>query len=273
MSAKPDLLYAALKAQVGRDGTVPDLWHAYLRGLGYSGAFHDMAAKHAADLGVSVQAYYNTDGSLFSSGPPTYIGGTFAVTQSSATPTLAVPGGATSGDLVIAILRARADRTMSGFTGWTQLHDAVVQSDQNPLDPLNSRVYILHRNLTNETSFAFTHSAAAAYGGALLVFRNSSVIQDTLSDSYVTSITKAGSNSLLLAVGLANNDLNNPSTAANPTFTDYTRAGVTYFDNASTFFYTAYCETRSGVPAGSTGVTDVFPSAGNQNGVWLAEIG
>lgn len=68
MSAKPDLLYAALKAQVGREGTIPDLWKAYLEGLGFAGAFPDMAAKHASVLGISVQDYYNTDGSIFAGG-------------------------------------------------------------------------------------------------------------------------------------------------------------------------------------------------------------
>lgn len=223
-------------------------------------------------LGASIVRRGRVSSAAGGGASPSFIGGDFKVTQSGTTVTLTPPVGAQSGDLVIAVLRARADRTMSGFSGWTQHRDSIVQSTL-PSDPINSRVYILSRVSAGEASYSFTHSAAGAYGAALLVFRDSAVVQEALADGYDANITKAGAASILLAVGLANNDLNNPSTAANPTFSGYTRAGVTYFDSAGTYFYTAYCETRTGVSAGLTGVSDIFPSAGNQNGVWLAEIG
>lgn len=91
-----------------------------------------------------------------------YIGATVAVTQSGTTATLNVPGGATTGDLVIAILRCRGDRTFSGFTGWTTLRNTTIQTTQ-PADSTSTILYVLTRTLASESSFSFTHSASAAY--------------------------------------------------------------------------------------------------------------
>lgn len=101
MSAKPDLLYAALKAQVGREGTTPDLWHAYLRSQGYSGAFPDMAAQHAASLGISVQEYYNTDGSLFSGTSNVSFVDSTAVNAIDTSFSVACPAGVVEGDFLV----------------------------------------------------------------------------------------------------------------------------------------------------------------------------
>lgn len=202
-------------------------------------------------------------------GSPSYIGGTFAVTQSGTTATLNVPGGATTGDLVIAVLRCRGDRTFSGFTGWTTLRDTPIQTTL-PADSTSSILYVLTRTLASESSFSFTHSSASAYGAALLVFRDAAVTTETLANGQSATITKADNDSLLLAVAVANSHSTAP---ADPVFTSYTRRGRTYFDLSGSFFYEAIAETRSGVSAGSTTASGTFSSAGNQDAVWLAEIG
>lgn len=202
-------------------------------------------------------------------GSPTYIGGDFLVTQSGTTATLNVPGSATTGDLVVVILRCRGDRTFSGFTGWTIVRNSTIQTTQ-PADSTSTIAYVLTRTLASESSFSFTHSASAAFGAALLVFRDGAVVTEALTNGQSATITKAGANSLLLAVALANSHATTPG---DPVFTSYTRRGRTYFDSAGTFFYEAICETRSGVGAGSTTASGTFSSAGNQDAVWLAEIG
>jgi hypothetical protein len=133
MSTKPDLLYAALKARVGRDGTIPDLWRAYLLSLGYSGTFPDMAAKHAAALGVSVQAYYETDGSIFAAAPTgVFVVDSTAVNSIGTDFTVNRPAGVQNGDfLVFFIYFSNHVRTIAASpAGTTQyLYDTVALLD------------------------------------------------------------------------------------------------------------------------------------------------
>lgn len=202
-------------------------------------------------------------------GPPTYIGSSAAVTQSSDTPTLSVPVGAASGDTVVVVLRCRADRSISGFSGWTMHHSGVVESTQ-PAAIEYARVYILSRVLASETSFSFTQSSSSAYGAALLVFRDGAVGNNAYADGLTVGITKASSDSILLAVGLGNNlNVSVPS----PAFSAYTQRAVTYFFASPSYFYIGACETRSGVGAGSVSATSSSLGPGGQVGVWLAEIG
>lgn len=159
---------------------------------------------------------------------------------------------------------------MSGFTGWTTIISSVLPST-DPGGTGNSRVYILTRTLAAETSFAFTQSASAAYGAALLVFRGGVVGTNTLVDATSGSITKSGANSMLLAVSLYNQSAVSPTTV-NPTFASYTNRGYSYFFSSPSYFYVVVAETRSGVPAGSTTATGNPPSASGR-ATWLAEIG
>lgn len=201
---------------------------------------------------------------------PTYIGGEFHVDQSASSITLNVPGGAVAGDLVIVVLRCRADRNMTGFTGWTTHVSQVVRSSR-PSDSAEARAYIVSRVLGAETSFTFTHSASASYGAALIVIRGGSVGNAALPDSDTVSITKVSSSSLLLAISMGNNRSAIP---APPIVAGYTNHGLTTFLSAGLYYYTAVCETRSGVAAGSVSATMNTLSAGvARNGLWLAEIG
>lgn len=199
---------------------------------------------------------------------PSYIGGSFAVDQTGASPTLSVPAGSIPGDTIIAVLRCRADRSMSGFTGWTTHLSTVVQSGNTP-DATSSRVYILSRTLAAETSFGFTQSSASAYGFALLSFRNGVVGANSYADGQNATVTKASASSLLLAIAFANNA--NVLSAA-PVFIGYTNRGTSSFFNTS-YFYLVFAETLAGVGAGSTTATGTFSTVSAQDGVWLAEIG
>lgn len=199
---------------------------------------------------------------------PQYIGGTFHVNQSASTVTLNVPAEAQSGDTVIVVLRCRADRSMSGFSGWTTKKSQVVQSTL-PADSTSSRVYVLERTLASETSFSFTHSASAAYAAALLVYRGGSILQDALPDSQTASFNKMSDESILLAVSLGNRGVN-PVEA--PVITGFTRRGATSFFTSPNYFYVAICEDRAGVAAGAVSVTANYGS-GTEAALYLAEIG
>lgn len=207
------------------------------------------------------------------SGPPpvpvTYIDGTFHVDQTSASPTLAVPGAAMPGDTVVAILRCRADRTMSGFTGWSTRKDQVVRST-NPASNSFARVYILQRTLGAEASFTFSQSTSAGYGAALLVFRGGAIVTDALPDTMTSTLTKASSSSLLLAVSFGNGGASPPGSAV---VSGFTRRGVTSFLSGAQYFFVSICETRAGVAAGSVSVTGTYQDGSASAAVYLAEIG
>lgn len=196
---------------------------------------------------------------------PEYIGGAFHVNQSASTVTLNVPAEAQPGDTVIVVLRCRVDRSMSGFSGWTTKKSQFVQSD-----PTTSRVYVLERTLASETSFSFTHSASAAYGAALLVYRGGSILQDALPDSKTASLNKLSDESILLAVSLGNGDAASP--AGEPVITGFTRRGFTSFFSSPNYHYVAICEDRAGVAAGPVSVTANY-GTGTQAALYLAEIG
>lgn len=197
---------------------------------------------------------------------PSYIGGTFAVDQSGSTVTLAVPSGATGGDTCIVILRCRADRTMSGFSGWTtNLETSVIEGFDG--NASYTMAYVLSKELSAETSFSFTQSSASAYGAALLVFRDGVIVGGTYTDGLSSSITKVGANSLLLAVGFSNGT----SDLGTDSFAGYTTRGITAFTSGLSFF-AAFVGTKSGVAAGPTSATGEFQPVPGANGAWLAEI-
>lgn len=200
---------------------------------------------------------------------PEYIGGAFHVNQSASTVTLNVPAEAQPGDTVIVVLRCRTDRSMSGFSGWTTKKSQVVPSTSSA-DPNTTRVYVLERTLASETSFSFTHSASAAYGAALLVYRGGSILQDALPDSKTASLNKLSDESILLAVSLGNGDAASP--VGTSVITGFTRRGVTSFFTSNNYYYVAICEDRAGVAAGSVSVTANY-GTGTQAALYLAEIG
>jgi hypothetical protein len=166
MSTKPNLLYAALKAQVGRDGTIPDLWRAYLLSLGYSGAFPEMAAKHASALGVSLQAYYETDGSIFAAAPSgvTFLDATAANTIGTNF-IVNRPAGVQNGDfLVFFIYFSNHIRTIAATPAGSV---AYINDDTGSLDRI--AVYTKVAGASEPATYTFSNEGVSDRGAVVCV--------------------------------------------------------------------------------------------------------
>jgi hypothetical protein len=139
-------------------------------------------------------------------GPDLYVGGTYADDLSATPSTLAVPVGATTGDLMILVMHGRADRSFIANAGWTVLQNKTIPaSGATPAD-LYSRTLILSKAYAGETTVDAEQSPAAAYSAALIVVRGaiSATPAQALVDGRTATYTRNenSSASMVLAIML-----------------------------------------------------------------------
>lgn len=200
---------------------------------------------------------------------PSYVGGDATIDVSSATPSVTVPGGAVNGDTMVVILRCREDRSFTIPGGWTTHVSRAVSASSSGTS--YTRVYIISKARSGETSLSFTQSAAAACSASLAVFRNGTVGVNANNDTNIIGITKASSSSILLAVSLKSST--GVTTPGNPIFAGYTQRGVAKWSAGGDWFYATGFETLSGAPSGSATATATWTGPADQSASWLAEIG
>ena len=123
------------------------------------------------------------------------IGVTTLVTQTTASLTLAVPAGATTGDKLLAVLRCRADRSFAVPSGWSTVLSIAVPSGSTLTSDV--RVYILSKDYASESNIVFTQSVSAACTGSLILIRGS---LGTIASSYTSPLayTKTTNSSYML---------------------------------------------------------------------------
>lgn len=134
---------------------------------------------------------------------PSYIGGTFSAV-SAQTHTLAAPGGLQTGDLLVAVISCRGDRSFTVPTGWTARVNALQTGQANSN---GKRDYVLTKAFAGESSFAFVQSVTGAAAIGLVAYRNAGFSQvvsvnagDTATPGLTASITPAASSIILGAM-------------------------------------------------------------------------
>lgn len=146
--------------------------------------------------------------------------------------TVTVPAGAAAGDTMIAILRCRADRSFSTPAGWTSRLSQVVGTAG--LSSGNTRLYILTKDYSGESTVSFTQSTSAAGTATVAVVRGVVGTQGSASgNSHVFSPTVA--NSMLIAVGVSNNTTSAVASWTSP----FTTVGSFKWSASSPYFYGA----------------------------------
>ena len=199
-----------------------------------------------------------------------YIDGTYSIDQTVASLSLAVPAAAIDGDLMLVILRTREDRSFTIPGGWATHASRAIATGMTGSN--YTRVYIISKPRSGETSLTFTQSVSAACSGSLMLLRSGSVGGNALTDGLSSTITTIRPVSLLIAVGLNNGAA--ATTPANPTFSGFTQRGYAKWSSGGDHFYGAVCESRpSNAPIGSAvGTTMAWAGPTDQRAVWLAEV-
>lgn len=194
-----------------------------------------------------------------SSGAPVdpIVGQTFTVNQSGSTATLSVPVGAASGDLLLAVLRCRGDRTFTVPAGWTTVYSLL--APEGVTTDAGMRTYILSKAWESETSVSFTHSVSAAYSAALLLCRGSiGATATAAAGAGVTlSTTSFGSTAIALTLDNAYNTLGGSSGSR---VSGYTAIFYSYFLSASLDYFGILADKNVGAPLGGNAISASFPS-------------
>jgi hypothetical protein len=128
--------------------------------------------------------------------PPTYIASAKTATNSTNTLVISKPSGTIEGDLMVAFMTVRSERTWTGDTGWTE----VVNRTSSPA----TRVAYKIAGASEGSSYTFTISDSSAnVNGTILTFRNAayetaSSITEVITNTNVSTSSVATSYNTLI---------------------------------------------------------------------------
>lgn len=200
----------------------------------------------------------------------TIIGATSTANENVGTLTMAVPAGATTGDKLFVVLRARADRSFTIPAGWTTHVSTAVPSGSSSTSDV--RIYIISKDYAGETSLSFVQNVTAACTGMVILLRGQ---LGTIAQSATSPLayTKTSNASYMLVLSFDNNYTTvTGSTPRVSSPTGYTQIGHSYFIN-TTEYYGIFADKKGLEPTGAMSIAINWPgSTTNQRYVVALEI-
>lgn len=164
-----------------------------------------------------------------------------------------VPAGALLGDLLLVVLKTRADRSFEIPAGWSSFLETSIPS--NSTSNTDNKVYIISKKYEGETSLSFNQSVTAACSGMIVLLKGDIV---NIKHSFTSPINfqKINNDSYILALTFDNNypvvSDNNPRVISP---SGYSQIGHSYFIS-STEFYGIFAD-KSGLEASGNKVMSV----------------
>ena len=162
------------------------------------------------------------------------VGATSTANQNVGTLTMAVPSGTAAGDQLLVVLRVRADRSFTIPAGWTVLYSTAFPSGS--LAQSDTRVYIIVKDFSGETSLSFVQNVAAACSGMVISLRGQLGVLGASFTSPLT-YTKTKNSSYMLIFTFDNNyPVVSGSATRVSSPAGYTQIGHSYFSNTTEFY-------------------------------------